>query len=99
MGAKKRNCAPNQYNLHSAARKTTKFADHVTICANDAYGNKDTSTRCAENNKSDLNHVPTSLSNNQAGEVSFKCFSPHEEASENTELSGLGDGVLRNVVH
>jgi len=77
----------------------TKFADHVTICANDAYGNKDISMRCAENSKSDLNHVQTSLFSNQAGEVSFKCFNQHKEASENTELTGLGDGVLRNVVH
>ena len=55
--------------------------------------------RCAENSKSDLNHVQTSLFSNQAGEVSFKCFNQHKEASENTELTGLGDGVLRNVVH
>jgi len=98
-GGRKRNCAPNQYNLHSAARETTKFADHVTNCANDAQGNKDISTRCAANGKSDLNHIQTSLSNKQAGEVSFYCFSPHEEASENTELTRLGDGVLRNMVH
>lgn len=49
----------------------TKFADHVTICANDAYGNKDISMRCVENSKSDLNHVQTSLFNNQAREVSI----------------------------
>lgn len=77
----------------------TKFADHVTICANDAYGNKDISMRCAENSKSDLNQVQTSLFNNQAREVSFKCFNPHEGATKNTELTGLGDGVLRNVAH
>jgi len=33
------------------------------------------------------------------GEVSSKCFNPHEGANENIELTGIVAGVLRNVVH
>jgi hypothetical protein len=85
-GGRKRNCAPNRYNLQTAVRKKTNFVDHVTISTNDEYGNKDTSTRCAENGKSDLNLVQTRLSNKQAGTVSFKCY-PNEETNENTKLT------------
>jgi hypothetical protein len=94
-GGRKRNCAPNRYNLHTAVRKT-KLADHVTISTNNEYGNKDTSTRCAENSKSHLNLVQTRLSNKQAGTVSFQCCYPYEEANENTELTRFGDGELRH---